>query len=336
MNAPLRLCFVVNAIDDLVVTMTTFMLVRRAVAAGHTVHVTGVDDLGVARDGRLIAKACTIEAGSLGAEALTVAALRDTEVGWIELDLIDALLMRTNPARDAQGAHETALALARVARDRGVVVLNDPDGLIRASSKLYLMQLDERYRPVTEVSRDVDRLLAFINGAPGRCVLKPLAGTRGRDVFVVEPGGQNLRQIAEVVTREGYGMAQHFVPEATQGDVRVVVMDGNVLEVDGKSLAVARVPHETDFRSNIHAGGHAEPGEVTDAMREAIAAAAPFLARDGIFLSGLDFIGTRIVEINVYATGGFRDAERYYERDFTGAVLDAITVKVEAARRDAS
>lgn len=328
MSTQRTMCFVVNAIDDVVPSMTTFMLIRRAAAGGHRVHVAGVDDLGVARDGTLIANARTIEPG---APKLTVEALRATDAGWVEIGAIDAMLMRTNPARDHEGAHDTALALARLAREAGVVVLNDPGGLARASSKLYLMQLDERYRPVSEVARDAARLLAFVRAAPGKCVLKPLSGTRGRDVFVVEPGGANLPQIAEVVTRDGYGMAQHFVPEAVDGDVRVVVMDGDVLEVDGKALAVRRVPHESDFRSNIHAGGHAEPAEVTDAMRHAVAAVGPLLVRDGIFLSGLDFIGSRIVEINVYATGGFRDAERYYQRDFTGAVIAGIERQIDAA-----
>ena len=54
------------------------------------------------------------------------------------------------------------------------------------------------------------------------------------------------------------------------------------------------------------------------------------LAEDGIFLAGLDLIGDRIVEVNVFSTGGFHPAWRYYGREFTEAVIRRVEEKVAA------
>jgi len=55
----------------------------------------------------------------------------------------------------------------------------------------------------------------FINysGLNGKAVLKPLSGTRGRDVFMVRSAKDpNLLQIIDVILRQGLVMVQSFIP----------------------------------------------------------------------------------------------------------------------------
>lgn len=59
-------------------------------------------------------------------------------------------------------------------------MLNRPDGLLRAASKLYLTYFPRAVRPETLVSTDRDELRAYIRGRRERSVLKPLAGTHGQ------------------------------------------------------------------------------------------------------------------------------------------------------------
>lgn len=326
----MRVLFIVNALDDLQPAMTTTMLIAGAADRSHEVYVAGVDQLSLATDDRLLAAATRALAGS-GPRQLCDR-LRAERSGVVDLESVDAVLLRTNPARDRRGAHQVSLSIARMARERGVVVLNDPEGLRRASNKLYLSVVPRPFRPATMVSRDRAALRSFVESAAGRCVLKPLAGTRGVDVFFVEAGDPNLMQIVDVVTRSGYAMAQQFVAEATDGDARVVVLEGEVLAVEGVPLVIRRIPATGDLRSNIHAGGTTAPGELTEPMRDAVAAVGPRLRRDGIFLAGLDFIGGRVIEINVNATGGFFDAERLYAKGYVAAVLAAVERRVATAR----
>lgn len=323
----MKTLFVLNSIGDVVPTMTTAMLIRGAANRDHQVYVCGVDQLELSGDGKLRALAAPA-AASESPQAM-VEALRKASVGPIEVETLDAMMLRTNPARDSHGAHGSALSLARLARERGVVVINDPAGLARAKTKLYMAQrVPERFRPRTLVSRDAARLIAFVGDAGERCVLKPVSGTRGTDVFFVDDKNPNIKQIVEVVTRSGYAMAQTFVPEAVNGDTRVVVLDGVILERDGKPAAIRRVPSGRDVRSNLHAGGRAEPAVISEGMREAVAAMGPALVADGLNLVGVDFVGDQVLEINVFATGGFRDAERFSGLDLIGVVIDYVERRV--------
>ena len=40
-------------------------------------------------------------------------------------------------------------------------------------------------------------------------------------------------------------------------------------------------------------------------------------------MAGIDLVGERVVEVNVYSTGGLPDAEGFCERDFAGPVVAA-------------
>ena len=98
-------------------------------------------------------------------------------------------------------------------------------------------------------------------------ILKPLQGSGGKNVFkIASPKDSNLNQIFEAVSGEGYLIAQGFMPEAAEGDVRFFLMNGRPLQRDGKYAAFRRAPAKGEVRSNIHAGGSAEAIEVNDTM----------------------------------------------------------------------
>ena len=155
------------------------------------------------------------------------------------------------------GRRKLALCLAEM-EERGVFVANRPASLRRSMSKLMLSRLPNNVLPHTLVTRDLATVERFLADAPGDVVLKPLSGTRGQDVFRMDARRPiNLQQIFDVLTRDGYLIAQHFVPEAVDGDIRMVLLDGRPLELDGRVAAVRRVPPGKDFRSNIAVGGAA-------------------------------------------------------------------------------
>ena len=72
----------------------------------------------------------------------------------------------------------------------------------------------------------------------------------------------NLNQMIEAIGRDGYIIAQAYVPAAKKGDIRFFLMNGGPLEIDGKYAALRRVASKDDIRSNIHAGGTAEAVEI--------------------------------------------------------------------------
>lgn len=325
---------VVNQARELGVKQTTTYLIARLLARDRVVHVVESGSLYQDEQDRVLATGCwTIQPDDLDTcdvEAL-VPHLRKLAVDEAPLELsspdaIELVLIRTNPARDARGwAHQNVLTFLEMVRDRGVRVVNDPTGLKKASTKLYLQEFSPVVRPRTMIARDLGALRGFIERMNGPCVLKPLRGTHGRDVFKVSGAdADNLTQIMEIMTRSDYVIAQEFVPEAGAGDVRLLVVDGELFEREGKVAAVHRVPGKRDFRSNVSAGGSVQQAVITDKMREVISLMGEVLRRDGIFFAGVDFIGSKVVEINVFSPGGLTDSERFEGVDFTGALLDVL------------
>lgn len=321
----MRIAFLVNQGQHLDAHQTTTLLIGAAIRRGHEVLVCGVGDLSLGEDGQTMVTCCKVSESE--PSALT-AELAMNDVSSDTLDSQDLCIVRTNPSRDTarRAYHVAALRLLEGLEERGIRIVNRPRGLSRAQTKLSLLDFPRELRPSTLVTRDATLIEQFVERQPGRAVIKPLEGTRGRDVFVLESTGSraNRKQIIDVVLRQGYAVVQEFAPGAENGDVRVTVVNGRILAVGGKSAAIARVPGVHDFRSNLHAGGSPKRTEVTSEMGDAVARIAPLLEREGLFHVGVDFVGDKILEVNVFSPGGLFPSERLYERDFSGAVIQAL------------
>jgi len=208
-------------------------------------------------------------------------------------------------------------------------VVNDPDSLANAVNKTYFQHFPEVVRPRTLISRDAVEIAAFIDDMGGQAVLKPLQGSGGSGVFFVSSDeSPNLNQMIEAVGRDGYVVAQEALPDADDGDVRLFVMNGEPL-VDGAHYAAFRRVNTTgDKRSNMRVGGEAKTAKVTDAMLEVVETVRPKLIADGMFLVGLDIVGEKLVEVNVFSPGGLGSCEQLYKARFTDRVIDALERKV--------
>jgi glutathione synthase len=218
----------------------------------------------------------------------------------------------------------------QLAAAAGVLVVNDPVHLADALNKTYFQHFPDEVRPRTLISRTPEDIKDFVKQLGGRAVLKPLQGSGGQGVFLVAgKKGQNLNQIIETLTRDGFVVVQEFLKEAERGDVRLFVMNGRPLEVDGKVAAFRRVNPADDVRSNMHVGGTAEKVRVTDELLKVVGLARPKLIKDGMFLVGLDIVGDKLMEANVFSPGGLGSAGSLYEVDFAAAVMEALERKTE-------
>lgn len=235
-----------------------------------------------------------------------------------------SVLVRTSPGRDLNRwrEHATAMSLLQTARESGTRVENSPMGLHTASSKLYLHRLDPKVVTPSFITADAGALLRYIDRADNRVVLKPLRGSMGRDVFFVDRHHRaNTAGIITHLCESGYVIAQPFLPEVELGDLRILTLDGEVLTVGGQQAAVRRVPPAGELRANVHAGARAEPVMLSEEVVANAEIIAQELLRDGIRFAGLDFIGARLIEANVYSPGGLTDVDVFYGEDFTRKTL---------------
>jgi glutathione synthase len=329
----MRIGFVVNDIATEKPVYTTTRLAMSATRSGHDAYLMGLRDFGYEPDDTLSA---IVAAGETGKSYRSLERyLEDVQTAArqrLRLDDFDVLMLRSDPAVDAGDspwANTAGLAFGQLAAAKGVLVVNDPRSLADAMSKAYFQHFPEVVRPRTMISRDEDRVRQFIEELGGLAVLKPLQGSGGSGVFLVNMKDEpNITQIMEAIARDGYVVAQEYLPAAKDGDVRMFVMNGRPLQVDGVYAAFRRRPGETDVRSNMSAGGTAEAVKVTDEMLQLVEAVRPKLLSDGMFLVGLDIVGDKLMEVNVFSPGGLGSSGALYDMDFTSAVLEDLERKV--------
>jgi glutathione synthase len=328
----MKIGFVVNDIATEKPRYTTTRLAMTAVRLGHDVCLMGLRDFGYEPDESLSA---IVAAGTHGKAYRSLERyLHDVQASTrerVQLDDFDVVMLRSDPAVDAADsawANTAGLAFGNLLADSGVLVVNDPRSLADAMSKAYFQHFPEVVRPRSMISRDEERVREFIEQLGGRAVLKPLQGSGGSGVFLVnikeEP---NITQIMEAIARDGYVVAQEYLPAAKDGDVRMFVMNGRPLEVDGMYAAFRRRPGATDVRSNMAVGGSAEAAKVTDEMLQIVEAVRPKLIADGMFLVGLDIVGDKLMEVNVFSPGGLGSCAALYDVDFTTAVIEDLERK---------
>ncbi len=326
----MKLGIVVNLLGSREEGQTTYRLALTAEERGHEVWLMSAGGFAAEPDGRIRAHAQRVVARKAGTRGKLPSSLipADGEKSWISVGDLDVLLLRSNPVVQTPWAQHAGIRFGRLAQRSGCIVLSDPSGLMKALNKLYLCDFPRAIQPVTLVTRSRERLRAFI-AEHGTAVLKPLVGYGGRGVFLLEHGSlANLESIVRSIARDGYVIAQEYLPAAADGDTRLFLMDGEPLQVDGHYAAFRRIRADEDMRSNIHAGGRLRRAKVDARMLEIAAAVRPQLVKDGMFLVGLDIVGDKLIEINVFSPGGLGNASRLEKRDFTVAVIEALERKL--------
>lgn len=330
----MKIGFVVNDVATEDHRYTTTHLGLAALRRGHEAWVVGVGEFIYDADGGISAAAHRAPDANYESTEAYLEALQDDapERERIRVDELDVLMLRNDPADDAVArpwAQTSGILFGQLAERRGVIVLNDPFSLANAINKTYFQQFPEAARPTTLITRDPDDVRDFVESHDGKVVVKPLQGSGGEGVFLVDPDdGVNLNQIIEAVRRDGYMVVQEFLPEVSDGDIRLFVMNGEPLVVDGRHAAFRRVNESDDIRSNMHAGGKMRPVELDDRVFELVELVRPKLVQDGMFLVGLDIVGDRLMEVNVFSPGGLGGAGKLYEVDFAGPIIEALERKV--------
>lgn len=330
----MKIGLVVNDVATEEAGYTTTRLAMTALDMGHEAWLMGVGDLASDPDDTLRAWARKAPRKAYRSPKTYLAEVQGDKarVERIGVDDLDVLLLRNDPAADLgtrPWAQSAGYIFGERAACRGVIVLNDPTTLATAINKMYLQRFPERVRPRALISRSADDLRAFVEGEGGRAVLKPLQGSGGTNVFVVKPSEMNnLNQIIEAVSRDGYVIAQEYLPAAKKGDTRLFLMNGVPLVAGGKVAAFRRLTPKGDVRSNIHVGGRLAKAQVTDEMLALADIVRPTLTRDGMFLVGLDVVGDKLMEINVFSPGGLGSASKLEGVDFTHAVIESLERKV--------
>jgi glutathione synthase len=333
----MRIGFVVNDVSTEMSKYTTTRLGMAAHNRGFEPWLIGVGDFDYETDERIYARARRAPKNRYKVLESYLADVRGPRAvsERVCVDDLDVLMLRNDPSTDTgqrAWAQQAGIIFGRAATRRGVIVLNDPDGLAGAMNKMYFQDFPEEVRPQTLITRERAEIKEFAKEQGGNIVLKPLQGSGGLNVFLVRPDDlANLNQMIDAVSRDGYVIAQEYLPAAVEGDIRLFLMNGEPLRYKGKYAAFRRVRRGDDMRSNRHVGGGVAPAEISSRELEIAEIVRPKLVADGMFFVGLDIVGDKLMEINVFTPGGLGSAQQVEGVSFNRPVLDALQRKVQYA-----
>lgn len=241
----------------------------------------------------------------------------------IRLGELDVVLMRKDPPFDMEYIYSSYI-LER-AEDAGALIVNRPQSLRDMNEKAYIAWFAE-CAPLTMVTRSMDEMRAFLQEHE-RIVVKPLDGMGGKSIFVIVAGDNNANVIFETLTDNGnrYAMAQVFIPEISEGDKRILLIDGEPVP-----YALARIPPSDDNRGNLVMGAVGKGLELNERDRWICAQVGPVLQERGVIFAGIDVIGDYLTEINVTSPTGIRELDAAFELNIAGTLFDAIEARLGA------
>jgi glutathione synthase len=261
-----------------------------------------------------------------GVQTLSV---QDDEDDWfslgnhsdIALSELDVVLMRKDPPFDMDYIYSTYLLEA--AGRSGTLVVNNPQALRDCNEKLFATQFPQCCPPLIVASSN-EQLKAF-HDEHKDVIYKPLDGMGGASIFRVKADDPNLSVVIETLTDGGRQqiMAQKFIPEISNGDKRILMIDGKPVD-----YALARIPASGETRGNLAAGGSGVAQELTDSDRWICDQVGPVLQEKGLLFVGLDVIGDYLTEINVTSPTCIREIDRAFDLDIAGDLMDCIQEKL--------
>jgi glutathione synthase len=291
--------------------------------AGHSVRVVESWDFEINATGRLLARAHAMDRPLNKAAVCAQLHSPGARRVFVEVQQLDALLLRINPLDSA------VLAFAQQAALLGVCVLNNPHHLPAVSHKSFLATLHGVPMPETLVTRSRNAIQHFSANFKNGVVIKPARASGGRGVaFVPVPHPRALEKAMDRASMvgDGYLVVQAYLPEADSGEKRLLWVGGRVLG------AYRRMRAPGEFRHNLKQGAQAEAGELTESDYVIERALRPHLAAVGIWFAGLDVIGGKLIEVNALNPGGSAFIEETSGQSLGPAIVRSLEEEIARHR----
>ncbi len=335
----MKICFVVRSPYSQVVTYTTTHLAFEAYRRGHKVFYTTINSLSYRDDDRVRATVVSAGPGQLDSREAFLAALKGEQARREEVCLsdFDVVFLRHNPNEsdiERDKGKSPIIEFGRMLKSHGVLVMNDPGGLSKAASKLYLTNFPPEIRARTLITRSPIKVKQFLHELKKPAIIKPLSGYGGQDVFFIKDAKKelNINQIISAVSKNGYIMAQEYLPAVKKGDKRLLLLNGQPI-FDGKQAAIyRRMSPQGDVRSNMHIGGTRKRVEYTKTEARIVEVIKSRLVSDGLYFVGADIVGDKLLEINVFCPGGINNINELYGINVGAVVIEDLERHVRLAQ----
>ena len=278
---------------------STFALIEAAIEKSYKVYIYTVDDL-------------TLENNDLKAFCKEVKDININKVDFIKLSekkrktlkSFDVILIRQDPPFNMK--YLTSTYLLEKVQDK-TIVLNKPSSIRNSPEKLLVTNFYD-LMPPTIISRNEIEIQNFLK-IHKECIIKPLYGNGGKDVFFSSINDPNLSVIIEkFLEQEEHFIIQKFIKRVSKGDKRILLINGEPVG------AINRVPNKSEIRANLHIGGRAKKTNLSKNDLKICKKIKKTLQEKELFFAGIDVIDSYLTEINVTSPTCIREID-YFNRD---------------------
>lgn len=232
------------------------------------------------------------------------------------IDDLHAIVPRIGTSATSYGA-----SVVRQFMNMGVFSTLKPNALLDARDKMSCLQhlaVNGICVPKSIFSNDfvnLNEMIDHLGGLPA--VIKMIRGTHGQGVILAQ-NRSNTASIIEAFKRSNSQvLMQEFIKEAKGADIRIFVVDQEVVGVMKRQAAPG------EFRSNLHRGATASEFKLTNEQGEIALKAAKIL---GLDIAGVDMLlskdGPMILEVN--ASPGLEGIETTTGNDIAGKIIEFV------------
>ena len=259
-----------------------------------------------------------------------------TRADFGRLGEFDALFIR-----DTTFAHHYTYRFSRQAAAQGMVVIDDPDSILKCNNKVYLAELLARHRipaPKTLlVHKDnVEQIVATV-GLP--CVLKRPDSSFSRGVSRADTGEELRATVKELLAKSELIIAQEYLP--TEFDWRVGIIDRRPLFACKYYMAPGHwqiVRRGDDKHGFVEGATEAVPLDEAPEGVVKIALKAANLIGDGFYGVDVKQLGKRlcVIEINDNPNVDAGNEDGVLKDALYREVMAVFAKRIEARRKEAS
>ncbi len=294
---------------------TTLALMLEARKRGHEVLYVRPETL-TGRGGEPFCKAARLRLKEPDENARSMEGFYDLAGGFETVSLadIEVVWMRKDPPFNMDYIYLTHIL--ELAEKKGATVINRPAAIRNSNEKLSALEFPE-FMSDTLVSKNPQTITDFLNEKT-KIVIKPLDGFGGEGIVMVEKGDKNSKVLIDRMTGGGavFVMAQEFIREVSDGDKRIIMLDGEPIG------AVLRMPAEGNFICNFHSGGRPVKTRLNGRDMEICSALGEYLRKTGIYFAGIDIVGGRLTEINCTSPTCVREINRFEGVRLESRIMD--------------
>jgi glutathione synthase len=274
---------------------STFVIAQEAQRRGYKLFHYLPKDISL-KNNTIIAKGCYFKIINQGKKIFK----KQKKIS-INLNQFHCVLVRQDPPFNME--YITATYFLEMLNQK-VLVVNNPTEIRNNPEKLSMFNF-KNLIPDTLISEDLTEIQNFIKKHKFT-ILKPLYGNGGEGIEKVTKGSLKNKTIIQRMIKKYKGaiIAQKFIKEISQGDRRIILIDGEYVG------SVARIPKKGSIKANFHAGGSAQRSGLVFKDRKICSKLKPYLKKNGLFFTGIDAIGNYLTEINVTSPTGMQEINR--------------------------